>query len=245
MDIKNCPHCNKELPNEAKFCPFCMEKLIAETPIQNTPIRKSRKKALLIGLLVFAVATIALLLFYVFDIFQNSSSVESDTIVSAWTMKMRPHGGIDTFSFAREKGIVGFGWSLNGNPSTIAEYRALRMQENAYEGDTLLSNTLDDFENITKVDSIYTHLIWVVDPYGYYYICEITGPYQYSRSTEHDEAGLVNFAECIFYRIGTADLVPSAVIETLSDGELVIHLLDRETTEITRQLWIVAKSVQN
>ena len=222
-----------------------MEKLVEETPIQNVPVRKSGKSVLLTWLFVLVTATVILLIVFIFNTRQDNPADNSDTIVSAWTMKMRPHGGIDTFNFARENSIVGFGWSLNGNPASIADYRTLRKQENSYEGDTLLNNTLDDFENITKVDSIYTHLIWVVDPYGHYYICEIVGPYQYSRSLEHDEAGLVNFAECIFYRIGTADLVPSAVIETLSEGDLVIHLLDKETTMITKQLWLVAKAVQN
>ncbi|MCL2628315.1 MAG: zinc ribbon domain-containing protein [Oscillospiraceae bacterium] len=245
MDMKNCPHCNKELPKEAKFCLSCMGKLVEEVPLQNTPVRKSKRNVLLAGLFVVAVAAVALLVIFSVFIKEQSYPVDkSDTIISAWTMKMRPHGGIDTFNFARENGIVGFGWSLNGNPATVAEYRALRKQEGAYEGDTLLSNTLDDFENITNVDSIYTHLIWVVDPYGYYYICEVVGGYEYSRSAEHDAAGLVNFAECIFYRVGTADLVPTAVIETLSEGELVIHLQGRETTELTRLLWLVARTIQ-
>jgi len=222
-----------------------MEKLVDETPIENAPVRKSGKNMLFVWLFVVAAAAFSSLIsFFVYNSKNDVPANDPDIIVSAWTMKLRPHGGIDTFNFAREHGIVGFGWSLNGNPSTIAEFRALRSQENAYEGDTLLSNTLDDFENITKADSIYTHLIWVVDPYGYYYICEITGIYEYSRSPEHDAAGIVNFAECIFYRIGTTDLVPSAVIKSLSEGELVIHLQGREATEITKQLWLVARAVQ-
>jgi len=221
-----------------------MEKLVDETPIENTLIRKGRKNVLFAGVLILVAAVVALLIIFIIGSKQDLPADESYIIVSAWTMKMRPHGGVDTFNFARENGIVGFGWSLNANPVTIAEYRELRREENAYIGDTLLSNTLDDFENITRLDSIYTHLIWVVDPYGYYYICEVTGPYQYSRSPEHDAAGLVNFAECIFYRIGTADLVPPAVIETLSEGELVIHLQGRETTELTRLLWLVARTIQ-
>jgi len=244
MDTKNCPHCNKDLPLEAKFCPFCMAKLVDEVPIENAPMRKRRENVLYTGVLILVAAVVALLVFFIISSRQDAPAVETDIIVSAWTMKMRPHGGVDTFNFACENGIIGFGWSLHGIPSTIAEYRVLRNQENAYEGDTLLSNTLDDFENITDMGSIYTHLVWVVDPYGYYYICEIVGSYQYSRSAEHDEAGLVNFAASKFYRVGTADLVPAAVIESLADGELVIHLLDRETTELTKKLWLVARTVQ-
>lgn len=41
--MKPCPHCGKELPQEMQFCPYCMEKLIAETVIGDTPIRHRRR----------------------------------------------------------------------------------------------------------------------------------------------------------------------------------------------------------
>lgn len=41
--MKPCPHCGKELPEEMGFCPYCMEKLIPETPVGVSP---SRKKSL-------------------------------------------------------------------------------------------------------------------------------------------------------------------------------------------------------
>ena len=34
MDIKKCPHCGRELPIEANFCPYCMTKLIDEKDSQ-------------------------------------------------------------------------------------------------------------------------------------------------------------------------------------------------------------------
>lgn len=41
--MKPCPHCGKELPQEMQFCPYCMEKLITETVIGDTPVRRRRR----------------------------------------------------------------------------------------------------------------------------------------------------------------------------------------------------------
>lgn len=41
--MKPCPHCGKELPQEMQFCPYCMEKLMPETVIGDTPIRRRRR----------------------------------------------------------------------------------------------------------------------------------------------------------------------------------------------------------
>ena len=50
--MKPCPHCGKELPQEMQFCPYCMEKLITETVIGDTPIRRSRRWLWLVILLL-------------------------------------------------------------------------------------------------------------------------------------------------------------------------------------------------
>ena len=40
--MKPCPHCGKELPQEMQFCPYCMEKLMTETPVGEVPLRPGR-----------------------------------------------------------------------------------------------------------------------------------------------------------------------------------------------------------
>lgn len=50
--MKPCPHCGKELPQEMQFCPYCMEKLITETVIGDTPIRRRRRWLWLVVLLL-------------------------------------------------------------------------------------------------------------------------------------------------------------------------------------------------
>ena len=245
MDMKTCPHCSEELPQEAKFCPSCMEKLIEEKSIPAVRMQ-GRKKGLLktAGLFGLLVA-VALLVIILLD--GNTSldvNGDDDVTVAAWVMKLRPHGGIDSFRFCLESSIVGFGWGLQGNPATVKDYRTLRRQEGAYEGDTMLDMTLDNFENITQFGSRFTHLLWTVDPSGYYYIAEIIGAYQYSRDEAHETAGIVNFAEVIFYKIGTMDLVPQTVRDTFAESGVILFIYDQETTDLTKQLWQVAKAVQ-
>lgn len=42
--MKKCPHCGKKLPQEMQFCPYCMEKLIPETPVGEIPLRRHRRR---------------------------------------------------------------------------------------------------------------------------------------------------------------------------------------------------------
>ncbi len=40
--MKPCPHCGKLLPEEMRFCPYCMKKLISEQTATGTPPQKRR-----------------------------------------------------------------------------------------------------------------------------------------------------------------------------------------------------------
>lgn len=58
MDIKQCPNCHKDLPKEAKFCPYCMTKLIREdgTEIQFKRKKNNKIHYILIGLMMIVIA---------------------------------------------------------------------------------------------------------------------------------------------------------------------------------------------
>ncbi len=54
--MKACPHCGKELPEEMRFCPYCMHKLIPEQTVTGAPSHRRRWGFLWIGgAVVFAV----------------------------------------------------------------------------------------------------------------------------------------------------------------------------------------------
>lgn len=235
MEMKRCPNCGEALHPDANFCPACMYQLEPRQEVPAIPIEAVGKKRAVRALLCAAlvVAVVAAAASFVIG------SLHGDKAVVVWTMQLRPNGGVDSFTFCMEQDIVGFGWGLSGTPETISEYRALRTQEEAYPGDTLLNATLDSFENMTAAD--YVNLVWVRDADGYYYICEIIGPYQYSRDDSHERAGIVNFAACTFYRVGFVDLVPQAVLDKLEGGGVIQCVLDVGAIEETEQLWKMLK----
>lgn len=231
MEMKQCPNCGEALHPGANFCPACMRQLEPGQEVSNIPIQNAGGKRTRLFLLCAAVlvAVIAAVLFFAMG------HAHGEKAVVVWTMQLRPNGGVDSFAFCMEQDIVGFGWGLSGTPETVSGYRALRTQEGAYPGDTLLNATLDSFENMTAAD--YVNLVWVRDADGYYYICEITGPYQYSRDDSHERAGIVNFAACTFYRVGFVDLVPQPVLDKMEAGGVIQCVLDVGAIEETGQLW--------
>ena len=239
MEMKKCPYCGEDLPMEAAFCPCCMEKLIEERPVEisREHPKKTRSLLYLAILCVLAAATSVMLLFWPV----SRTNGDDEITVAAWIMKLRPHGASDTFNFCLTNSVVGFGWGLQGNPTTIKEYSTMRAQEGAYPGDTMLGDTLDSFENMTAPGSSYTHLVWTIDPDGNYYICEITGSYQYKRDEAHDKAGIPNYAECKFYKVGSEDLVPQYIIEELEASGVIRFVHDAKAIETTKQLWLVAR----
>jgi len=201
-----------------------MEKLVDERDV-SVVRRKSRKGNLLMYMLMILLALVISVTVFLFTR-NTQGDTQHDTIVAVWTMKLRPHGAIEPFSFCLDNSIVGFGWSLQGNPESIREFRSMRVEEGAYPGDTMLNDTLDSFENMTSHGSSYTHLVWAVSPDGIYYIFEITGGYRYSRDEAHDRAGMVNFAEGVFYKVGSDDLVPQIIIDEFGESGVIRFVSD-------------------
>lgn len=232
MGEKCCPNCNHPLHSKAHFCPVCMTVLEpgAEVTVPK-PKRKLRYLALALCLIILAIGGIGLR----FLLAPADTAPKSATV---WTMQLRPNGGVDSFAFCREQGVVGFGWGLEGTPTTMTEYRSMRTREGAYPGDKSLDRTLDSFENMTSSER--THLVWTRDSNGDYYICEITGDYQYSRDEAHEQAGIVNFASCHFYSVGR-DLVPQAVTDVLKASGVIQFVRDAGAIETTQELWEIAR----
>lgn len=58
MDVVKCPHCGKELPGEAKFCPYCMQRLDEPVAVQ---LPREKKKPNIKAILISAAAVVAVI----------------------------------------------------------------------------------------------------------------------------------------------------------------------------------------
>lgn len=45
--------------------------------------------------------------------------------MAVWVMKLNPKNVKNSFEFCYQEKIVGFGWSVEGSPKSIEEYRKL------------------------------------------------------------------------------------------------------------------------
>lgn len=131
--------------------------------------------------------------------------------MAVWVMKLNPTNGKNSFEFCYREKIVGFGWSVEGSPKSIEEYRKFLDEQKLYTGNTSLAKAINAFEKVNKGD-----IIWTVDKRGVYYICRIDGEYQYSNEPKHKEADIVNYMHCsIFHKIDSLDSVPDSIIHEL------------------------------
>lgn len=131
--------------------------------------------------------------------------------MAVWVMKLNPKDGKNSFEFCYQERIVGFGWSVEGSPKSIEEYRKFLDEQKLYAGDTGLTKAINAFEKVNKGD-----IIWTVDKRGAYYICRTDGEYLYSNEPKHKEADIVNYMRCsIFHKIDLLDLLPDSIIHEL------------------------------
>ena len=85
MDIKMlCPNCGKELPEESRFCPYCMTKFGAETRFDNSSLTPKRsKRKLIIILSVIAAALVAAVAVFVAVMFANNAGNDVNGVNSS------------------------------------------------------------------------------------------------------------------------------------------------------------------
>ncbi len=65
MGVMNCPFCGKELPQESKFCPYCMEQISVPVNV-SVPKKRNVKKTVMVTIILLAIALVigGILLYY-------------------------------------------------------------------------------------------------------------------------------------------------------------------------------------
>lgn len=71
-----CPYCNKDLPEEIDFCPYCMERLTPAKELAPTPIHSNKKKASITAL----ISVVFVILFAVVGVSLKNNIGESNNL---------------------------------------------------------------------------------------------------------------------------------------------------------------------
>lgn len=82
MELKQCPNCKKNLPVEARFCPYCMTKLIQEkgtVHIAKSDRKRKRLFAVMLTIIVLVIVAVATLLTLKFIIFKDNAAKINNT----------------------------------------------------------------------------------------------------------------------------------------------------------------------
>lgn len=116
-NVKNCPHCGKELPSELQFCPYCMNRLVDSQVVLDE--RKRTDKKILIAA-AFLAAAVAVSIFFEFRYFFNSRTVLDKAPAAAAS------AAVDQLDFTRATGL----WypQSQKNPDTFREDGGARLQ---------------------------------------------------------------------------------------------------------------------
>lgn len=134
-----------------------------------------------------------------------------------WRLNINPDSdeGTDPRRFCLEKGILGFGWSIESSSSEVdwEEYQAKAAEKYGDRSWKAAINGLHD--RMEKGD-----LCWTRDHDGSYYLGRVEGPWRYEGGIEYREADIVNVRDCNWVKVGSPDAVPGKVINSFFQGTL-------------------------
>lgn len=138
-------------------------------------------------------------------------------------LKSDSKAGIDQRQFCLDKGIVGVGWPIDAETTTVSWDEYLKTGKNEY-GDTSWWTALNAVKNRMQMDD----LIWTRDWHGNYFLGRIMSEWHYDASEECLNADIVNVRKCEWYKIGTEEAVPGKVISSFRPARTV-QIIDDDT----------------
>jgi hypothetical protein len=122
-----------------------------------------------------------------------------------WRINLKPGAkkGKNPVTFCLDKGILGFGWSIQMEGEVDWEtYRPLATLRFGGKGWKTAINNLRRMR--------INDLCWTRNR-GIYYLGRITGEWRYIGGGEHEENNVVNFRNCDWLEVGNVDDVPGLV----------------------------------
>ena len=188
MELKQCPNCKKNLPVEARFCPYCMTKLIQEDGTVNIAKRSKKTNSLLIvtlTIIVLVIIAITTFLTLKFIIFKDDTSKINYTasgtkanITKTNKEKTSEANTVNdnvTTENTREEYSNYLGTWYGNGVTNIKKTGGEKIEICKVQGDTItfcIGKVVKNYEKVASVDFIQAKLInnqasFSYDDYGY------------------------------------------------------------------------------
>ena len=141
------------------------------------------------------------------------------------------------FKFCKQKSIVGIGWPLDKEnlekfkkESNFENYKKLVLEQ--YNKDTGLKKAINCYSEIEKDD-----LIWARDRDNIFYICRVTGKWEYSYENDNKVNDIFSYFSVEYVKVGTVEEVPGKVVNSFRANATLQRIHGESIFEMTKKIY--------
>ena len=141
------------------------------------------------------------------------------------------------FKFCKQKSIVGIGWPLDEEnlekfkkESNFENYKKLVLEQ--YNKDTGLKKAINCYSEIEKDD-----LIWARDRDNIFYICRVTGKWEYSHENDNKVNDIFSYFPVEYFKVGTVEEVPGKVVNSFRANATLQRIHGESIFEMTKKIY--------
>ena len=141
------------------------------------------------------------------------------------------------FKFCKQKSIVGIGWPLDEEnlekfkkESNFENYKKLVLEQ--YNKDTGLKKAINCYSEIEKDD-----LIWARDRDNIFYICRVTGKWEYSYENDNKVNDIFSYFPVEYVKVGTVEEVPGKVVNSFRANATLQRIHGKSIFEMTKKIY--------
>ena len=141
------------------------------------------------------------------------------------------------FKFCKQKSIVGIGWPLDKEnlekfkkESNFENYKKLVLEQ--YNKDNGLKKVINCYSEIEKDD-----LIWARDRDNIFYICRVTGKWEYSYENDNKVNDIFSYFPVEYVKVGTVEEVPGKVVNSFRANATLQRIHGKSIFEMTKKIY--------
>lgn len=143
------------------------------------------------------------------------------------------------FKFCKQKSIVGIGWPLDKEKlekfkkeSNFENYKKLVLEQ--YNKDNGLKKVINCYSEIEEDED---DLIWARDRDNIFYICRVTGKWEYSYENDNKVNDIFSYFPVEYVKVGTVEEVPGKVVNSFRANATLQRIHGESIFEMTKKIY--------